>query len=274
MSEAEKPNPAEPKPEPEQKPWVKPPGYDPVDLDSLGIPEDKQGPIKERFNHLYVQVKGSKEENRELRKHLDQLTEAIDKRFVPLEQTQTEDREARLLAAAKSAREEGRVEDELKITKELLKPKEAPPEPKPKAPGVEAYVEAAQGWATERGDDGNLRRPWIQEDHPDNVRALGTMHKIRESWQRRGIELTPQTMPLFLNEIDGAMAKTNGKAAPTQAVLSTSQVRPPPPKDQMELSQDEKYVADRLYSHVKEPAKRYEAYGKSRQLLREQGRAR
>lgn len=259
--------PPETKPEPQQ--WTKPPGYDPVDLDALGITEpEKKAAIEARFRHLYTQAKTASEvkrENRELREHLDKLTEAVEK----IQAKDFEQERANTLQQIKLARDEGRVEDEVKLLAGLNKV-----EPKVEKPEVktEDYVKAAQGWASETNPDGTLKRPWILEDHPDNTVALGVLHKVRAEWAQKGIEITPQTTPLLLDEIDKRMTKTQAKPTAPQ-VLATSQVRPQKKPDDVELNQDQKLAARRLYSHL--PADKAEAaYAKAYGALKTAGMAR
>jgi hypothetical protein len=100
---------------------------------------------------------------------------------------------------------------------------------------------------------------------------LGILHKTRDEWTKRGWEITPQTMPLLLNEIDQKMAKPAKPQAAT--VLSTSQVRPPAKTEEVELNQEQKHTARRLYSHL--PGDKAEAaYAKAYGLLKTQGMAR
>lgn len=271
---SEKPPETAPTPAPAPQTWQKPPGYDPVDLNELGIPPEKQGPIQERFRHLYSQAKAgteAKREARELREHLEKLTPVVEQ----LVQKDTARTKATIENEIIEARGQNDVRREIQLQQELstlTAPKPEPEKPKPEVP-TEAYVEAAQGWATETNADGTLKRPWIAEDHPQNVEALGHLHKVRDEWARRKIEITPQTMPLLLNEIDQRMAKHVAPKPTAAAVLSTSQVRPQAKPDEIELNQDQKHTARRLYSHLP-PDKAEAAYAKAYGLLRNQGMAR
>lgn len=240
--------------------WQKPPGYDPVDLDALGVTPEAKGAIEARIRHLYSQAKAgteAKREARELREHLEKLTPVVEQ----LAARDTARTKETIETEIVRARDEGRVRDELKLQQELTAistPKVEAPKEKKVEP--EVYVEAAQGWATETNADGTLKRPWIQEDHPDNVMALGHLHRIRDEWTRKGWEINPQTMPILLTEIDQRMSSRTQPRQTTTAVLPTSQVRPQAKTDEITLTQDQKYVAERLYGHIKEPAKRHEAY--------------
>lgn len=256
------PSPAEIQQPPAQT-WQKPPGYDPVDLSTL-VTEGKLSAeavpiIEARFRHLYSQAKSgteAKRKARELEEHLEKLTPVVEQ----LAARDTARTKETIETEIVRARDEGRVRDELKLQQELTAlstPRVDPPKEKKVEP--EVYVEAAQGWASETNADGTLKRPWIQENHPDNVMALGHLHRIRDEWTRKGWEITPQTMPVLLTEIDQRMA-SRVQPRQTTAVLSTSQVRPQTKTDEIVLTQDQKYVAERLYGHIKEPAKRHEAY--------------
>lgn len=271
-SESAKPPETPAPPEPAQT-W-KPPGYDPVDLNTL-VTEGKLSAeavpvIEARFRHLYSQAKSgteAKKEARELREHLEKLTPVVEQ----LAAKDTERSKAQVEEEIVRARDEGRVRDELKLQQELST-LNAPKVEAPKPVKTDDYVEAAKGWATETNGDGTLKRPWIDENHPDNVKALGVMHKIRNEWMAKGQDITPQNLPFMLQEIEQRMGAPAPRST-TAAVLSTSQVRPQTKKDEIELNQEQKHVARRLYSNLA-PDKAEAAYAKSLQVLRTQGMAR
>lgn len=243
----------------EQKP--KPPGYEPVDFDALNLTPEQRAAIEPRIRYLYGNLKKGEGERTELRAYLDRLQKDIDARILPLEKQQTESKEAQYTAAIKLARDEGRVEDELKLTKELHKLGEPEPKPLPKKE-TEFWKPAVESWASEVDHENNLKRPWLAPDHPEHELALGKVHKLNLEWQQQGLEINPSTLPLFLNQLEQRMTKTNGARQPP-AVLPTSQARPPAPKS-TDLTAEEKYTADRMLSHIKEPEERYRRYASHR----------
>ena len=82
----------------------------------------------------------------------------------------------------------------------------------------------------------------------------------------QGMQINPGTLPMFLNQLDARMTRTNG-AARTAAVLPTGQTKPPQPKSS-ELSQDEKYFADKTMGYIKDPAERYKRYAAQKSVMR------
>lgn len=236
---------------------TRPPGYEPVDWDALGLTPEQKAAVDTRTRYLYHQVKAGKEEREGLRKHNDDLQKAIDERLARLETDKTEDTKARTVQAIKAARDEGRVEDELKLVGQLHS-LDKPPEKKPEKTETEFWREPMTKWAQEIGEDGNLKRPWLQENHPDRADAYGKFWVLSEELEKQGLTVNAQTLPTVLMEMDRRMQKPNG-AAKTPAVLSTSQMKGPAPKAD-ELTAEEKYTADRMLAHHKDPAERYRRY--------------
>jgi|CXWL01.1.fsa_nt_gi hypothetical protein len=247
--------------EPTEKP--RPPGYEPVDWDALGLTPEQKTAVDTRTRYLYHQVKAGKEEREGLRKHNDDLQKAIDERLARLETDKTEDTKAKITQAIKNARDEGRVEDELKLVSQLTSLDK--PLAKPEAKPVEWWKAGAEKWAVETNENGELKRPWIIPDSPDNPKATGLLFKIKERWEQEGRSLNESTLPFLLMELDNHMQKPNG-AARTPAVLSTSQMKGPAQKD--ELTAEEKFHADRMLAHRKDPADRYKAYAAQKALMR------
>lgn len=254
--------PPEKPPETAEKPvaaqtWQKPPGYDPIDYEKIGLTPEQRQVVEARFNHLYAQAKSgteAKRELREVREHLDKLTPVVNQ----LAERTARDEEARVAFALKQARETGDTETEIKLLRAVSEPKPEP-KPEPKKDVTQDIVKAAEGWASETGDDGTLKRPWIMPTHPDHDRAMGTLFRLKNEWEAGGREIRPETMPFFLSEIDRRMGpKPNGARQP--AVLSTAQIQPKAKTDEIELSEAEKFTANRLYSHLPDEKKRIEAY--------------
>ena len=245
---------------------VHPPGYEPVDFDALGLTPEQKATVETRTRYLYHQVRAGKEERESLRKHNDDLQRAIDERLATLEKAKVADQEVQITQAIKTARDEGRVEDELKLTRQLNSLEAPKPKAEPKTEEKDWWKEPAEKWAVEVDQENKLIRPWIIPAHPDNARATGTLFKIKERWEQEGRELNKSTLPFLLTELDMHMKGTNG-ATPPQTVLSTSQVRAPAPKD-TELTAEEKYFADRTMAHVADSKERYRRYAAQRALTR------
>lgn len=237
-----------------------PPGYEPVDFDKLGLTPEQKAVVEARTRYLYHQVKAGKEERTEFRKHNDDLQKAVDEqnaRLASLEKDKTEDAKVKITQAIKTARDEGRVEDELKLVGQLNGLEKPPEKEAPKANG-DWWKAGTEKWAVETNESGELKRQWIIPNHPDNARATGMLFKIKERWEQERRPLNESTLPFLLTELDMAMGrvKPNGSSP---AVLSTSQVKGPAPKG-TELSQEQKFFADRTMQHVKDPVERYRRY--------------
>lgn len=227
----------------------KPLGYEPVDWDAIGLTPEQKAVVDARTRYLYHQVKAGKEERSEFRKHNDELQARLE----ALEKDKVENTKAQLTEAIKNARNEGRVEEELQLVGKLNsldKPKE-----QPKTNG-EWWKQSTEKWAVELNESGELKRPWILPDNPDNARATGLLFKIKDRWESEGRPLNESTLPFLLQELDSHMTKP---AQPkTAAVLSTSQMKGPPQKDG--LTQEQKFFADRTMRHITDPAERYKRY--------------
>lgn len=237
----------------------RPPGYEPVDFDKLNLTPEQRAAIEPRVRYLYGNLKKGEAERAELRKYMDDLQRDIDERIKPLETEKVQNDEARLTHAIKQARDEGRVEDELKLTKELHKVTEPKPEPKKTEPDTFTQLKGPiEAWAGELDDRGNLRRPWIAEDHPDHELAQGKLMSLAKEWERAGHKIGPENFPIFAQQLEARMGKPNGQAR-TAAVLSTSQQTPPAQKAG-DLTSEEKHFADRTLGHIKDPVERYRRY--------------
>lgn len=255
----------------EQK--ARPAGYEPIDFEKLNLTPEQRAAIEPRIHYLYGNVQAGKREREELRKWNEQLQRDIDdakQRIQPLEKAQSEDRAARLANALKAAREAGDTHSEVLILKEIAKNDEPPkeePKPAPKPAGFELLRPTVEVWAQEIGEDGNLKRPWLAPDHPDHELAQGRLVSLTQEWQRSGLEVTPQTLPIFLGQLEAKMGKANGHKPATAGVLSTSQHRSPAKKD-TGLSIEEKHHADRIMTHIKEPEERYKRYAAQKAQMR------
>jgi hypothetical protein len=237
----------------------KPPGYDPVDWDAIGLTPEQKAVVDARTRYLYHQVRAGKEERSEFRKHNDELQARLE----ALEKDKVENTKTAITQAIKQARDEGRVEDELKLVGQLNS-LDKPKEEKPKV-NEEWWKTSAERWAVETSETGELKRPWIVPNHPDNPKATGLLFKIKERWEQEGRALNESTLPFLLMELDQNMQKPGGPKTP--AVLGTSQTKGPAPKE-TELTGEEKYFADRTMSHIKDPADRYKRYAAQKALMR------
>jgi len=198
--------------------------------------------------------------NDDLQKRIDETNA----RIAPLEEARVQDRNAILKAQLKAARDEGRVDDEVEILKELARP-EPKPEAKP-ANGFETLKTPVETWAAEVDHDGNLRRPWLAPDHPDHELAQGKLMSLVNEWQRSGLSVTPQTFPLFAQQLEAKMGKPNG-ATRSPAVLGTSQVRAPAKKE-TDLTPEQRHYADKTMAHVQDQKERYRRYAAQVALMR------
>lgn len=256
-----------PKP-PEAKP--RPAGYEPVDFDALNLTPEQRAAIEPRIHYLFGNVQAGKREREELRQWNERLQKDIEsqeKRIQPLEQAQTEDRTARLAAALRTARDTGDVATEVMLLKEIAKPETKPEKPETKAPanGFEPLRPSVEAWAQETDDTGNLKRPWLAPDSPEHILAQGQLVQLTQDWQRSGMEVTPQTLPIFLQQLEAKMGrKPNGHA---QTVLSTSQTRPPAKKTG-DLTIEEMHHADKIMTHIKDRDERHKRYAAQKAQMR------
>lgn len=236
------------------------PGYDPVDFEELNLTPEQREKVEPRIKYLYGNLKAGEKERAELRKWNDKLQESIDEqnaRLAKLETSKVEDERTKIENEIVAAREEGRTREELQLQRRLAD-LDKKPEPKPeKKVEQEFWKEPLESWAAEVDPQGNLRRPWLALDHPDHEVANGKTLTLFNEWKASGLQVTQQTLPMFLQQLDSRMVRTNGKAAPT--VLPTSQTKGPASKDP-ELTTEEKFFADRTMQHVPDQKERYRRY--------------
>lgn len=158
-----------------EQPENKPKGWDRVDFEN----DDRQV-IEQRFHRLYGQVKQNDEINRQLIADNKKLME----RFSKLEQAERDkETNSRFEAIRKGIEEATEVGDGSKVaalTDELVELRTKKPEPEPEPvdePAMDqATFQTLSAWSTERGADGQPKRPWLREP--------ATAHKVAAATQQ------------------------------------------------------------------------------------------
>jgi hypothetical protein len=161
-------------PEPEPQAEVQPePEFDPRQKVEFDKPEQQK-----KFNDVYKQMKMSDSRNRFLNDSLSKAMEKIDELEKRFNQTDHAEAERVLNSRLKEARDAGDEDKADKILQEIIdfrvESKLQPKKPDPKVenaladPDVRTVVTMAQ----EVDERGQLKRPWIDQTHPDHANAM------------------------------------------------------------------------------------------------------
>ncbi len=198
--------------------------------------------IEARFRRIYHNMKESGNRADEAIGFAKKMGE----RIAVLERTQDEVINSGEISDVKTAlikaKEAGDITSEVDLTTRLtrlasMKPKEAPPEDPTQDVGVSEHdVAVMQAWANETDEEGNLVRPYAQENSPQlrHIAALG-----------QSITLDPQfagaSMEEVLAEVDRKMVKRKATG-----VIDPADNKGGKKGKSVKLSADQKYVAGKL----------------------------
>lgn len=216
--------------------------------------------VLERINDLYGQVKKSDARNQSLIEHnkmLEQkLSEILDRqnKFETDNKKANNDKvETELRNQLKEAREEGdydRISDledkllDLRLERRLserIKPEEKPKEEVKEVQSEQMTDQERYAYylGAERTAEGNLVRPWLQDWHPDNEKALKTLNSVREELIAAGKNPTVDVMFKILDE------RMNGKPRPREATVLSGEGGPSPKKT-VKLTRQQAEVARKM----------------------------
>jgi hypothetical protein len=227
-----------------------------IDFDSLA-PE-----VKARFDRIYSNMKQNERlveplisENRDLRNRLEKL-ETSDV------QRSTDNAVASLTQQKAEAFEEGDYAKVAEIDNTLLDLKTQPSEQprRQRAQPIEQQsaftpedAAAMQQWSNEANEDGSLKRPWTQSSHPLHSKAANIGAGVLDDPNIYGVSAV-------MKEIDRLMGVEQNQASRgVPSNLAPDANVPARRGSSPKLSDDEKYVARRQYSHLaaKEAEERY-----------------
>lgn len=249
-------------------------GY--VDFDEL--PEEQREPWKKRFNSIYGRMK---DQDRELKTNaamIDRMAkdnralldrfEEIDKFRDEIVSGQVEAEASSLESQLEAAHEEGDTKKVAEITRKMTELEVKRSQPKPEKPKTDdnvatTYQQEINQWATERGDDGSLLRPWTQQGHEmqEAVAAAATM--VASLPKNRG-KPPSQWLDQVDKEVQDMLEVKPSRPAPQ--VLDSDTSITPKKETATKLSEDEKRVAQRLYPDL-DPKKAQDRYAKSKSKL-------
>ena len=230
------------------------------------LPEDQEWDRVEmdektqrRFNRLYASTKQAESALKQSAKDSRALADRLDKVERETKESITNSEISDLKKAKTAALEEDDHAKVVEIDARMLDLKTAPREVPKEIPKEETKEpdwftperqSALVSWAGEMAEDGNYKRPWAQEGHPRNARAVEITNAVINDPEFLGSGIGE-----MLSEVDRLMAPR--KKATGAVVLSGGQHREV--KDKIELSEDQKFVARNMYDELpeKEAYKRY-----------------
>lgn len=261
---------------PKEQPTDLPKATDYVDFDEM----EKRFPgskayIKPRFDHIYAHMKehGRRadmldEQNKELTARFSQLEERMEKSETVTVQRRVAGEIAVLQTQYQKAMEAGEYGKAAAINTQMLSKMltaektvaAKPPEPeKPRPNGIKSphdYI--IEQWASERDDDGNLKRPWTEDGHPKQRKAAALTNAllVDPDWNSR-------PLPEILAEVERQMSPASRPAA---SVLAPGSAKPPAGDKLPRLSAAEQNTAEKMYPGLS-VAKAHERYAASKKLL-------
>lgn len=217
-------------------------------------------PTQKRFNRVYASMKAQESALSQAAKDNRALAERIEK----MEREGAESKNTAELMRLRDAKAEAIKADDVdkivEIDERLVDLKVAEKEkPAPRTetdPGWFTPQREQQlvSWAGEADQNGQVKRPWAAVGHPKNPRCVEITNAVINDPEFMGAE-----MPEILAEVDRLMAprKTNQNAT----VLAGSGDGPRTQKDSIQLTEDQKLVARKMYGDLApaEAIKRYAA---------------
>lgn len=230
-----------------------------------GLPEDQEWDHVEmdektqrRFNRIYASMKQSEGAMKQMAEDHRKMVEKIHTLEGQLTSKEREDRKTVLMEQKAAAMDEGdnkRVVDIDEQLATLRQPVQAEPQPElPPDPGwfTPARQDALIKWASETTDQGEAKRPWAQEGHPKNARAVEITNAVINDPEFAGAEISE-----ILGEVDRLMApRRTAPSAP--AVMSGNSSARPKEKSTPKLTQDQLAIAKVMGVSPKDYAKALE----------------
>ena len=216
--------------------------------------------VQERINDLYGQAKNSDARNQALIEHnqalearLSEVLERQDKFEADVKSTKSDQVEGEIKERLRQARSDGDYDTVDKLENDLLDirlerriEQRVAAQPKSKQQPQEALQTSpdqmyAFHLGSEKDQQGNLVRPWLQDWHPDNEKAINTLMSIRGELENAGKQPDVRAMFSILDE------RMKGGAKPRQeaAVLPSSDTAHNP-KKVVKLTKQEAEIARRM----------------------------
>lgn len=224
----------------------KKPGFDPVDLSGVED-DDLRGQIQARINNLYGQVKTGEKVTAQMAQDHKRLVTKVENLETAHEserhQAEVDSLKQQKVEAMDAGDHERVVDIDERLT-ELKAPKAPPQEPPRAEPREETglsseQARAVEAWAAETDEQGNLKRPWTQTNHPRQQAGAAAVLSAIQDPSNGG------DMNKALQAADRAMGVTapEKKAAP---VLKSGDGIRPEAKKRTELSNEQKMVARKM----------------------------
>lgn len=215
---------------------------------------------QERFNDVYKQARASDEANQLLRQEREDFVAAMEGYNSQLQQMQqriamyetgqitgkAEDRLGELESQIIQAQEVGNYKEAFnlqnqyfQIQNELGKVKQTVRQPHLQPVQITPQQEQAVGqWATERDQEGNLRRPWAQQNNELFNETIAEAEKLAKIYGNA------KPTEFMLSELDKRMAQKARAKQPAQVLPKSANLTNT--KLPAKLTQDEEFVAKRL----------------------------
>jgi hypothetical protein len=187
---------------------------------------------QERFNEVFRQLKKSDQRNEMLTDFLKKQSEIIDTIRSERNQTNEVEAERAIMSRIQDARANGDDAAYDKAFSELTSyraekifEKKINDLSRKEADTAQQQADFVVRAMEERGEDGNYRRPWLQENNPDFGKALYEIQRIAKKY-----EGNPDILNKTLAELDQVMGNTMTKKEPPKTEpVQQPQTRAPNP---------------------------------------------
>lgn len=230
----------EPEKESEQEVKEEANGTEFVDLDELPPAAQK------RFKRIYAHMKENERALEESGKVNKQLYDRLRKIEENSNTSQRETKIAAIKSQLKDAIESGDVDRQVELNGELQKTYATNTEPEPiemPESAVDLNARKLESMAAEVDDDGNMKRPWMQQTHPRFQEAVSAANAVMYSPEYQGHPIED-----IMEEVDRRMISKK-RTAPQ--VLDSAENKGPK-KDSTELTSEQKLVAKAMGLSEKE----------------------
>lgn len=249
-----------------------------IDFESLTA--DVRKAVEPRFKRLYSDFKTTERALKELR----DVNTAVMAKLDRIESTSTSERItnhlATIKAAIKTAADEGDISKVVALTDTLTdwkvkiataqKPSPAvkkEPQPEPEHETGRQLSKNETGvvndWINEQDDDGRALRPWAQDGHRLQQKAIKMVHAVLADEEYRDADIAE-----VLGEVDRLMDRGGGPVKRSAAAVLDPDSGPSRSKGRVApLSDDEKRVAERMYGG--KPHEAHEKYRRAKALVKE-----
>lgn len=230
-------------------------------LDFSALPEDVRKTVEPRMKKLYWNLKERERGLQDLgRKYVEVESKYQELHTWKTQQEQQKDQEelSRLKAAKVEALEKADYRTVAEIDEKLIEKKSAPEPVRETAPELNPDEKSVvNSWAAEVDERGQFKRPYAQPQHPQYRQFLGLVQRIANS-----VEFSGRPVNDILKEADRVVMQSK----PSAAAAPPSTTTRPPSKNNVELTPEQKRVAERMFFFSKVEPTREKAWERYRKV--------